>query len=210
MNPEPEDGYFSNTTFTTEPGILGRKRLVVPNLTDSVNVLGQDFPPHLRIRLSDRFGQELLAQSGGESFTNDTAFKNFFHGLSIIPDTNSTPYSASLVYFNLYSLNSGLRLYWHTSNTDSNFLVFPITTDEVTTNYYKHTFGNSLVSKHLQNQTTTGDSLVFVQPLAGVQTRITIPNIQNLQDVIINKAELIVSRFLTRSDLIAFIPRLPG
>lgn len=192
MSPKPDDGYFSNKTFSIDPNVLGRKSLVVPDLHDSTEILGQVFLPHLRIRLSDRFGQDLLNQSGTTNFTNDTSFKNYFKGLCIAPDTVSTPYAASMIYFNLLAGTSGLRLYWHTPHTDSLSFSFPITTDEVKTNYYKHSYGGSLVQNHLQNQTEAGDSLLFIQSMGGIKTRITIPYLQNLQNVIINKAELVI------------------
>jgi len=210
MSPKPEAGYFSNKSFSTDPEVLGRARIVVPNLTDTILSLGQSFTPHLRIRLSDRFGQDLLDQSGTANLTNDTAFKSYFKGLSIVPDTVNTPYAASIIYLNLLSATSGLRLYWHTPTRDSVTFTFPITVDEVKTNYYKHFYGGSLVEDHLINQTTEGDSLIFIQGMGGISGRITIPNLHNLQDVIINKAELVVTQRLdaNRADSVYNPPSL--
>jgi hypothetical protein len=194
MSPLPENGYYSNKAFSVDPEPLGRKRLVVPNLTDSIKIGAQTFLPHLRIRLSDRFGQDLLNQSGGTNFLNDTSFKKFLYGLCVAPDTANTPYSASEIYFNMYSGSSGLRLYWHTPNTSGNTFTFPVTTNEVKTSYFKHNFTGSVVQSHLTENSTTGDSLLFLQALSGVSTRITIPGLPNLHDVIINKAELQITQ----------------
>ncbi len=210
MSPKPEAGYFSNKTFSTDPEVLGRARLVVPNLTDSIDALGQSFAPHLRIRLSDRFGQDLLNQSGTVNLTSDTTFKNYLKGLSIVPDTVNTPYAASIIYFNLLSPTSGLHLYWHTPTRDSVTFNFPITVDEVRTNYYKHSYSGSVVEDHLINQTAEGDSLIFIQAMGGISSRITIPNLYSLDDVIINKAELVMTQRLdpNRADSVFKPPTL--
>lgn len=194
MSPKPDDGYFSNKSFATSDDVLGRKQLVVPNLTDSIQVLDVLFPPHLRIRLSDRFGQDILNQSGQATLATDSAFKEYFHGLMIAPDTAATPYTASMLYLSMYNTVSGLRLYWHTPKKTGQNINFPISTSEVKTNYFKHTYAGSLVQDHLQNETQDGDSLIFIQSMAGIRTRVTIPNLLNLQHVIINKAELVISQ----------------
>ncbi|MBP9883015.1 MAG: DUF4270 domain-containing protein [Chitinophagales bacterium] len=196
MSPEPEDGYYSNRSFATSSELLGRKQLLVPNLTDTINVLGSSFPPHMRIRLSDRFGQDLLNQSGEATLATDSAFKEYFKGLLIAPDTLATPYAANIIYLAMLSGTSGLRLYWHTPTKTGLNLSFPITTDESRTNYFKHTYTGSLVADHLMSETGDGDSLLFVQSMAGIRTRVTIPNLLNLKNVIINKAELVISQRL--------------
>ena len=193
MDPLPDAGYYSNKSFAVDAEPLGRKRMFVPNLNDSIYVGGVWYPAHLRIRLSDRFGQDLLNQSGESSFVNDSTFKDFFYGLCLAPDTLSTPYSASMIYFNFYSTTSGLRLYWHSPNKPANTFIFPVTVNDIKTNYFKHNFSGSLVQSHLQSG-GLGDSLAFVQALAGVRTRITIPNLLNLHNVVINKAELVISQ----------------
>ncbi|MBK9729783.1 MAG: DUF4270 family protein [Chitinophagaceae bacterium] len=209
MSPKPETGYYSNKTFSTSPDLLGQKRLLVPNLKDSIDVLGVSFPPHMRIRLSDRFGQDLLNQSGAATLATDSAFKEYFHGLMIAPDTTATPYAASMLYLAMLSSVSGLRLYWHTPAKSDLNINFPIGTSEVKFNYFKHTYSGSVVASHLQNETADGDSLIFIQSMASIRTRISIPNLLNLHDVIINKAELIISQRLdpNRADSV-FTPPL--
>lgn len=199
MSPKPEGGYYSNKSFATDPDVLGRKQLLVPDVNDSIDVLGIVFPPHMRIRLSDRFGQDLLGQSGQPALATDSAFKEYFHGLMIAPDTMATPYGASMIYLAMLNSVSGLRLYWHTPAKSGLNLNFPIGTNEVKTNYYKHTYSGSIVANHLQGESADGDSLLFIQSMAGIRTRVSIPDLLNLHDVIINKAELVVSQRLDQN-----------
>jgi hypothetical protein len=208
MDPKPENGYYSHNDFDVDPNPLGRKDLFVPNFTDSVSVLDLRLPPHMRIRLSDRFGQELLGQSGGFNFSSDTAFKDYLKGLCVAPDTASTPYSASMLYFNLTSLYSGLQLYWHTPTRDSLSYVFPVGSTEIRSGYFKHNYTGSAVEQHLSASVSDNDSLVFIQGLGGLKTRITIPALDSLKDVVINKAEITLTQKIdpTKTDSIFKTP----
>lgn len=194
MHPAPADGYYSGKSFAVDPEVLGRKQNLVPDFVDSLHALNLTLPPHLRIRLSDRFGQEILDQSGSAALTNDSAFKDFLRGICVAPDTAATPYGASILYFDLFSLLSGIHLYWHTPHLDSLSYVIPITTSEVRNNYFKHNYSGTVVQQHLQNQSGTGDSIVYVQGLAGLKTKIVMPALSSLKNVLINKAELVITQ----------------
>lgn len=199
MSPKPEQGYFSTRSFATSSEPVGKKFLYVPNVTDSVQVLDGKLPPHLRIRLTDRLGQRLLQQSGGEALKNDSNFKKFFRGLCVAADTQATPFGANILYINLQSAVSGLQLYWHTPARDSLHFSFPVGSREVRTNYFRHHYGQSLVAQWMQSGNSGGDSVVFVQGAGGVKTRISIPHLNQLSNVVINKAELVITSVLDDS-----------
>ncbi len=194
MRPKPDAGYYSNKSFAVDPDLLGRKQNLVPDFVDSLHALNLTLPPHLRIRLSDRFGQEILNQSGGAALTNDSTFKDFLKGICVAPDTNATAYGASILYFDLLSLLSGMHLYWHTPHVDSLSYVIPITSDEVRFNFFKHNYSGTVIQQQLQNLSITGDSVVYVQGMGGLKTRIIIPYLDSLKNVLINKAELVITQ----------------
>jgi len=208
MGPKPTDGYYSNKSFAVDPIPIGRKELLVPNVVDSVDILGVVYPANLRIRLSDRFGQELLDQSGTTNFHTDTTFKEYFKGICVAPDTQATPYSASILYFNLTSTVSGIHLYWHTPNDDSLSYVIPVGANEIRTNFFKHNYANTAVPQHLELGVSDNDSIVYVQGAAGLKTRINIPALSSLQNVVINKAEIVMTEQIdpTKSDSIFLAP----
>ncbi|MFI5134749.1 MAG: DUF4270 domain-containing protein [Chitinophagales bacterium] len=193
MGPKPTTGYYSNKSFAVDPSPIGRKELLVPNFADSLNILGVVYPANLRIRLSDRFGQELLDQSGTTNFHTDTTFKQYLKGICLAPDTLATPYAASILYFNLTSVVSGLHLYWHTPNHDSLTYVLPVGVNEIRTNFFKHNYANTAIPQHLQASSTDNDSVVYVQGAGGLKTRINIPALSSLQNVLINKAEIVMT-----------------
>jgi hypothetical protein len=208
MGPKPTNGYYSNQSFTVDPEPIGRKELFVPNLTDSVIAFGGLFPPHMRIRLSDRFGQELLEQSGTANLSNDTLFKQYLKGICIAPDTVATPFSASMLYFNLTSLVSGLHLYWHTPLRDSGTYDFPIGSNEIRMEYFNHNYANSTIASHLQIPSSQNDSVVFAQGAGGLKVRIMIPGLDTLKNVVINKAEIVMTQIIDpeRTDSIFSTP----
>jgi hypothetical protein len=175
---------------------------------DSINVLDVTFPPHLRIRLSDRIGQELLNQSGTANLSNDSSFKNYFKGICLAPDTIGTPYGGSILYFGLTSPISGLRLYWHTPTQKSLTYEFLITTSEVRFNYFKHNYSGTTIPQHLENTLLQNDTTVFAQGMGGLKTRITIPALSALSNVLINKAELVVTQQIDplKTDSVLFPP----
>ena len=87
--------------------------------TTSVVVDTGNYSPHLRIRLSNAFGQYLL--NNQHHMTSNAAFKSFFHGLCISAVSHTGPVG----YILLTSMNSslsGITLYYHNevpSNTPS-------------------------------------------------------------------------------------------
>jgi hypothetical protein len=196
MGPKPTNGYYSNKSFAVDPVPLGRKELFVPRLTDSVLVFGALFPPHMRIRLSDRFGQELLAQSGTANFSDDTAFKSYLKGICVAPDTVATPFSASMIYFNLTSPVSGLHIYWHTPTRNSLGYDFLVGVNEIKMEYFSHNYSGTPVQQHLQFSSTEDDSIVFIQGAGGLKTRIMIPALDSLKNVVINKAEIVMTQLI--------------
>ncbi len=192
LSPKPEGGYY-NKTFAFDPEPIGRKQNFVPNFTDSIQVGAIKIPAHMRIRLSDRLGQELLSISGSDSLASDSNFKKYFKGIYMSPDTIASPYGSSILYFNLESLLSGIHLYWHTPNLKSLSYVIPVVSTDVRTNYFKTNHNNSAVSPYLQSQLSS-DSIVFLQGIGGLKTRVLIPSISSLKNVVINKAEIIITQ----------------
>jgi hypothetical protein len=209
MNPLPEEGWLSDKNFRINQIPLGKKTNAIVNLLDSVEVIDGKLPAHMRIRLNDRFGQRLLNQSGGANFIDQASFVNYFKGICLSPDTVSTPFGGGVMYINLLSPVSGLNLYYHSTNIDSLTYRLPVTSDVVKTNYYTHNYSGTEVKDHLRNLSGANDSIVYMQGLGGVKTFIRIPHIKTLENVIINKAELVIRQLVDDSgiDSIYLVPQ---
>jgi hypothetical protein len=185
--------YFSDTSFTVDPSPIGMKSFV-PRPFDSLDVARYNstfidtiqFPPHLRIPLSEAFGNELL-QLDSATLDNDAAFLDFFSGFRV----ETTTETQGLLSFNLLNTIGGIYLYY--TKDDTLKREFLVQLDQFSARFctFEHDYSGSLAEDFIDNPQMS-DSLIFVQGLAGLDTKIEMPYVRNLEDLIINKAELIV------------------
>ncbi len=177
--------YYSDTKFNTLPISLGNKKQFVPGVYDSVEINGVQNEPHLRIRLSEFFGNDIMSDT--LVLENDTTFLNYLHGLYVEADT-SGGHSNGIMLFDLNSTISGLTIYYHNTISDSLSVRFPLTA--VKTNYFTHSYDGTDVQGELTMPATEGAEQTFVQGFGGLKTIVEIPYLENLKDVSVNKAEI--------------------
>jgi hypothetical protein len=199
FNPKRRYGYNEGINFS--PGdFLGTATFKAPDLrqgrklafkTDSVF-------NQLRIRLSDAFGQALLQEDNiTGALRNDTAFKAFFNGFALVPD--STTSGNALHYFSLSNFNTRINLYYRHRKRDggldtvvANFINVPDTIRSAGANkLYRNYSGGSALPVLTSN---TASSLAYVQAGPGTGVRIKAPGITNLigRNYVVHRAELIV------------------
>jgi hypothetical protein len=65
-------------------------------------------------------------------------------------------------------------------------------------NYHKHNYNGSFIAQALSSPSSFSDSLVYVQGMAGVKGKITLPTLQNLGRVLVNKAEIEITRSVNK------------
>lgn len=167
--------------------------------TTSVVVDTGNYSPHLRIRLSNAFGQYLL--NNQHHMTSNAAFKSFFHGLCISAVSHTGPVG----YILLTSMNSslsGITLYYHNEGGNTIKYTFPCPTDCKRFNHYDHNYNASsnadFIQEVLQGNRAIGTSKLFLQATGGVKTRITFPYLKDAfkslnNRVVINRAELVIT-----------------
>jgi len=185
--------YYSDARFHVLPIAIGKKKEFVPNLADSVVLAdGTIYEPHLRIKLFDSFGQNLL-NLDTTVLENDTSFLSFLQGIYIEADTLTDGFSNGIMYFDMASTLSGLRIYYHNSEADSLSVVLPFT--GVKTNRFTHSYAAAtpVQTALLLPDSINGDQQTFVQGFGGLRTIVKFPTLKNLQDVSINKAELVLT-----------------
>jgi hypothetical protein len=185
--------YFSDTSFSVDAAPIGLSTFM-PRPFDSLNIVQYrstfidtvQFPPHLRIPLSEEFGNELL-QLDSASLDNDAAFLDFFSGFRV----EATTETRGMLSFNLLNTLGGIYLYY--TKDDTLKREFLVQLDQFSARFctFEHDYSASLVENFI-GDSQLGDSLLFVQGLAGLDTKIEIPHVRTLEDLIINKAELIV------------------
>lgn len=182
--------YYQFKTFSTASTPLATINGYVPNFSDSLTVNDSvKYKPGLRIKLDNALGNEILANSGLNNLASDAAFKAFLNGLYLAPDTNNV--GAGMVYFDLYNANSKLTIYYNSGQSFD----FLINGNSATVNHYRHNYSGTPVQSSIGG--STNDEILYVQPMAGVSVKVTVPYIGNLQGIAINKAELVFTDIAT-------------
>jgi len=177
---------YSLTSYTIQP----KTNVVVD--TNSYN-------PHLRIRLSQAFGQYLLNNQA--HMLSNSSFQQFFKGLCIetISHTGSTGY---MLITNMTSALSCISLYYHNESSSHLKYDFACNSDCARFTHFSHNYQSSsypdFVQQVLNGQHAIGEEILFVQASGGVKTRLTFPHLQQAfsrlnNRVVINKAELVIT-----------------
>ena len=77
---------------------------------DSVLINGGKLPAHLRVNLGNDFLQKII---NAGSFSSNKSFLDFFKGFYIkLTPTSNTDVNGIIAYFDMYSSNSGMMLYY--------------------------------------------------------------------------------------------------
>ena len=187
-----DEPYKSDATFATSD-VLKANFQFYPNDTLAVMIDSIEYAPHLRIRLDDAagiaLGETFLHPQNADTimYESNTAFKNWFKGIHIRPTPGAN--NNSIVRMKSKDALTKLTLhYTDTSNGGSTARTFEFLTNEdaEVVSTFSHIHPAALTD------TTTTDTIVYVQGLDGLHTKIEFPNVGNLGNVIINKAELVV------------------
>ncbi len=191
---EPMDrsaNYYSYAEFATDPSPLARETFT-PSL-DSIEIIeysgsGQrntESYPHLRVHLSPAFGSELLQLDTFQT-ASDSAFLEVLDGIHIRP---SLPTPGLLSFsLNESSYLGGVYLYYTQDTTHRQFQ-FGIDQLSARVPAYEMDYTGS-VAASLLDDPEQGDSLMLVQGMNGLNARLEIGDLEELNGLIINKAEL--------------------
>lgn len=194
--------YYSNESLTYNPTPLGTLNFT-PNVTDSVQVIQNADTTmqqaHLRIPLSNAFGQEILdAGNNTNVISTNTDLKSLVNGLYITPstDVNNTTLAineGAVIYFDMNSSLSTLTVFYSNDNGPEKSYSFIINSESKKFNHFEHNYTGTEIDKQLNNL-THDSTLTYVQAMGGVKTKLVIPNLKSLSNegkIIINKAEII-------------------
>ena len=187
---ETDSLYFSDKVFSTSI-LLGNHTIgsIAPN--DSVVVNGVNTSPHLRIKLNNSFGTDLLTAGTGP-FVDNASFLNYFKGI-YVHDSVTVGNTGCIMYFRLKDAMSKITLYYQ-SNGDTLEYDFLLNGSNKV-NHFQHDFTNAVFGNNF-NDYNFGKNLCYVQSMGGVKTKIDFPFLNSLiQDgqIAINKATLIIS-----------------
>ena len=185
--------YESDASFMTSD-VLKSGFTFVPNYQDSLYI-GTDSAyaqPHIRIKLDDAGGlalvEDFLRPADPNVYNSNIDFKNWFNGIKVVPTSGAQ--NSSIIRLKFKNSQTKISVYYtDTTGGGSVPNVFEFLTDEDAESV--SSFSHDYAGTDVLNTTTT-DTIVYMQGLDGVATKIEFPNIQDLGNVIVNKAELIV------------------
>lgn len=195
--------YFSTQTFQTKGEPIGSMEFV-PNL-DSIPVIEYISPTnqntvffsHLRIPLSSSLGEELLSLD--TSITRSSVdFQEYFNGIYLRP---TLPTNGILSFdLNNQPFRGGIYLYYRDGEDVLREFQFEIDEFALRTANYQHDYEGYPVEAVL-NDYEAGDTALYLQGMAGLNAKIELPDPSVLgENVIVNKAELIVELKMPESD----------
>ena len=183
--------YYSDQSFEFDPVPIGTKEFF-PAPQDSVRVYDareDDFNvqfPQLRINLTEEFKNDFFG-ADPLNFETVDAFLDFFRGFYIQSVSNQT--NGGLVSFRFNSLNAGIRVYYHLDTVFSEYF-FQVSSANVLTARFEHSYQGSFVEEFLGEDAPLKDSLLFLQGMSGINFVIEIPYADELDNIIVNQAEI--------------------
>lgn len=188
--------YKSDASFSLGSSLASNVQFV-PNIVDSVDIMeagnSARKPPCLRVRLDDALGESLLHPADPAIYNSNENFKNFFKGIYIRPQDGAA--NNNILRFRSKHTNTKLTLYYKDTVVNNGVVTiepkkFDFMTDQDAESVTSptHDYTNTDV---LSNDTLS--DVVYIQGLNGVGVRIEIPYLNQLGDIIVNHAALVVS-----------------
>ena len=203
---EVEPGFKSDTSSCSFhdwfPPLLGSKTFQPQRLKDSVIGFNERSINQLRIKLNNSFGQLFLSQDSiTGKLINSTTFKTLFRGFAIVPAVPSIGNSIS--FFNIADTNTKLAFYYHYPKTgsvgDTSVISnFRLADSSMSATYVRRTRTGAEINLHLA-QPAAGDDPIYIQTTPGTFATIKIPDLPNISNRIIHRAELIVDQVYSAS-----------
>ncbi len=181
--------YYNTTVLATDPVALGMLTFQ-PNNIDSVYIEVNDSttiaqPPRIAIPLSATFGNELLMLDSA-SYATPSNFLQALKGLHIKALDAS---SGSMLDFDFLSSSTVMSMYYKLPSDTSSYRLDFTPVGGIRYTQSTHTFTGYPVADFLADP-SKGDSLVFLQGMAGPFVRVEIPWATEMKNIIVNKAEL--------------------
>ena len=179
---------YTNKKYQTETKPLGSLTFTPkPNTRVRVND-SISRRPHITVKLDSTFGKALLdtsVHSTTNAFGGD--IRKYFRGFELRSEQTTN----AMLSFNVADDSTGIYLYYHKlGDTAKLNHLFRFTT--TTYPSFNHNYTTGTINKFLNGKkTASGDSLMFVQGMAGTNVKFEFPNLKKqLGTAAINRAEL--------------------
>ncbi len=182
-----DSSYYSNRAFSYDPVSIGT--ITIAPRPNSPVVVGTDtVSARLRINLSTTLADSIIALNGQSQLSTNALWIEYFKGLHIVTDPLSAGAKGNLSYLNF--VGSKMILYYHDTTNAVKTYSFSLASTRMTA--FAHDYTGTDVGLQLADSNAV-DSICFIQALAGVKTKISVPFLKHFLDsgsIVINKAEL--------------------
>lgn len=198
-----DSNYYSYSNINCiEKNLIEGKSYVIhrPGTTTIVNNVAT--LPNLKIPISKKWiMNRIFSKSDQPELSDNTSFINYMKGLYLTAIRSDR--KGNMVSLDLKSTVSGLVLYYHNDEADSLKYTFVVNDKCARVSNFNH-FGFANASSHFRNQlfnndTISGNEMVYLKPLAGTNVRIKFPYLKQSflnKRVVINKAELVLTSLI--------------
>jgi hypothetical protein len=195
-----------NFTGKIKPSTPVKITRIVSGVADTVATA----PAAIRIKLDNDFAASNILNAGAPALLNNVTFNNAFKGLKVSINKASTTGKGGLMFFNFNKANSiidenaSIVVYYKKQNattatsTDTVSVAFPISQSAgPVAATIKHNYTGTPVATQLADATNKQYEVTYLQPLAGLRNKISIPYLSKFAEdlkgkIVINKAELVV------------------
>lgn len=162
----------------------------------------------LAIKLDNSLANKLISADSLDMVDNDS-FLQYFKGLYVeVQDMNEE--GGSLVSINTLAFGSNLTLYYQNTlegqEEDSLSFIYRINRNSARVSRYEHDYSATDFYPNLDSEVNQ-DSLIYIQALGGLHSKIKIPGLENWRDssnIVVNKAELVFTVDTSLSDISHF------
>lgn len=144
--------------------------------------------PHLRVPLPIELADSLISFSltDSASFVDIDLFLNRFPGFQLEPTTQNE----GILAFTLLSIRAGIHIYYRDSVDAARKYQFIFNNSQIVQfANFGHNYEDTEALELIENG-SENDSLLYVQGMAGLRSKIKLPDLSVLEDVAINQAYL--------------------
>ncbi|MEP6699811.1 MAG: DUF4270 family protein [Bacteroidota bacterium] len=206
--------YLIRKNNFTYSNLLGSRTFTPQLLDDSVKAYRDTTKNQLRIRLNNSFGTRLLGydSSATGAYFNDSIFRTKFKGFAL----QSMNTGEAVIGINLISNNTKLAIYYRYEKnlkTDTTVAYFGFNGTSASekdasavANYIKRDYTGTPLAASVGG--SNPDPIVYIQNSPGSFATIKIPDLANLSNRLIHRAELIVEQLYDPLDPVYKAPEL--